>query len=216
MKSQVASSHLRKLIAKDSELLILDNTSDCGNLTYKQWYDALDAIAESKYWQNVPASERCAHIIDDDSSASPACSLLGLGKDHQPDTCQSSSNSTVPQKTKTTLKKISKKKKKSKKTKKTSRDASVIELCVSSSDAVEDSTSDSGSSVSAEDSDVEIDDPPMPSAHHYQQQKPRSSGKKRDVVTPPIYEMDGRVPLKDFFLTFERYFEKNLMVTITT
>jgi hypothetical protein len=48
----------------------------------------------------------------------------------------------------------------------------------------------------------------MPSACHYRQHNHRSASKQRDVVTPPVFEMDGRMSLKDFFITFEKYFHK--------
>ena len=73
----------------------------------------------------------------------------------------------------------------------------VEEIIISSSSARETETdTDEG----GEESEVDA-----PSPHYYRH---RNRSDSRSVVTPPVFQMDGKVSLRDFFATYENYFSK--------
>jgi hypothetical protein len=67
VKNGVAAGHLKKLITRDLGSFTLGYTED--NLTHRQWYDTLEAIAESLYWQRIPRTKHCTHILEEEFPA---------------------------------------------------------------------------------------------------------------------------------------------------
>jgi hypothetical protein len=183
----------------------------------------LETISSDRYWSRVPVDERCIHILASDGEAnirrnSPAqkCVKPGTGSCAMPrggssikkrDDSGSSSRSDTPSRMVKPMKRKNKVKKKRAKSK-AKKVLKVEEIIISSSEPLSDSSCPEPVSSASDNSDCE--DPPMPDALRRQWQRYADNCK---VVTPPKFSANGKVSLKEFFTTFENYFEKKFSGT---
>lgn len=67
-----ASNHIERLLWREDQLMLLEVDSTDTELTYDEWFVALNTIATSRYWNRVPASARCTHILPSSEDESEA------------------------------------------------------------------------------------------------------------------------------------------------
>jgi hypothetical protein len=171
----------------------------------------------------MPVDERCIHILASDGEAnikrdSPAQKCIKPGTDScamprggssfgKSDDSGSSSRSNTPSPMAKPRKGRNKVKKK-RAISKAKKALKVEEIIISSSEPLSDSSLSKPVSSTSDNSDCE--DPPMPDALRRQWQRYADN---RKVVTPPKFSTNGKVNLKEFFTTFENYFEKKFSGT---
>jgi hypothetical protein len=206
--SEQASFHLDKLLVKSDELLLtsMDVMEDC--LSYRDWMNALELIASSRYWERTPAESRCTHIICSDneleptapitSSSSRAKSSSTTSKAITKKTNNSNDNSKELLKNKNTKKRITKTSPK------------VEEILISSSEASRGSTSTEDAPESCLSSADESDSSEQRESVVCRRKHRRQTvaNDLREVVVPPVFTMDGRISLKDYLVTFEQFFDR--------
>ena len=169
VRSSQAAVHFKKLMSRDPGIF---QTSSNGSLTYSEWMDTLESIANDRYWNQTPVSERCTHIIDQ----------VHVSSQQAVDTSDCKPSTTLE----TKPRKITKSK---------------IEEIVLSGSSTE-SISDSSESRLTSSSDNSSE-----SVSKRQRRNRRKRSDRRSVVTPPVYQTDGKQSLEDYLYTFEQYFK---------
>ena len=194
VRSCQAAEHFKKLISRDGDVF---ETSDKCSLTYAEWMDTLESVANDRYWSQTPAADRCTHVLDQHQ----------ITMDHEADTptkVKIKPSVSKPRKSNTlsTMKTKSPEVKSPevKSLKKLKCKVEEVVLSDSSTETVTDSSESSSNSNS--DSSCES----VSSRKHRRSRRKRSD--TRSVVTPPVYKMDGKQSLEDYLYTFERYFKK--------
>lgn len=197
----VAANHLHLLAGKWDDKFITNLEDVQGALTYSEWYNILNQLAEDPYWRGVQPSQRCVHVlpvdIDDNQSAATM-------SDQQ----STATSVNRHEKKSTTCKQVALIKKEKQQPvqqassiRRKTQSRRTEEIIISSSDNeseinyTEDSSSDTGS-----------DEYNM--TQRSRRPRQRRHRERREVVTPPVFVMDGRLPLKNFFATYEEYFYK--------
>ena len=181
---------MEKLLSGSTDLAVLGMDNVLDPFSFKEWLSIIKKIATSQYWVNTPADQRCAHLDEEKPTAN-----VSSGK---PDLC--GTNATKPKfkvddasrydpyetsysggRTKRSCYKPKK-------------PIEEVVLVSSQSSSSESFSSSEGSTCS------EFD--------QHEVRKRSLSGRKdnREVVTPPPFEMNGKMPLKDYLLTYEAYF----------
>lgn len=185
-----AAEHLHLLVNRSPREFDLsdDPTQRC--LSYRDWFKLLDAIASDSYWQRVPPSKRCIHILPI-VGAKPVTTAETSSKDKLK--CELISDSSYSRDSPSVRPK-------------TRRDpnSKYRTGCIG---AIEEitifSSSDSGGSSS------ELETGSSTSEHRgRRRQRRRVNRDNREVVTPPIFEVNGPVKLRDYLDTFEHYFDR--------
>ena len=174
-----ATKHYSLLYAKSSEIFYLPSGSN-SQLTYDEWVSTLEMIARDRYWQNTPPGQRCTHLFGDNEEFIPDAAPVPKSKRVQP--------------------KYSKVM--------TKRENTNIEEVVISSDSSDSTTSEGGSSS---DSCRDTTDASICSADNSRNgrlSRSKRKSRKRSVVTPPVFQMDGKTSLTEFLNTYETYFDK--------
>jgi hypothetical protein len=172
----------------------LDDAEGC--LTYNEWLTTLETIAADRYWSKVPSESRCTHIVPSEQEVSDSD---GSAPKHQGSTfvVDVKSNKVAIQQRKS----YSKKKKSPKRAKTKQSKTNIEDLILTSSGP----SSESGNSD--DHSEQSDDESWMAQVPISQQVQTRCGHDGRSVVTPPVFEMDGRMSLKDYLHSFERYFD---------
>ena len=179
-RMKVALDHCRLLLDQSPEMFTL--TSDDGsNLTYAEWRAHLELLSKDRYWREVPPGERCGHLFNKEDYEATA-SVRDV-----PDTesyvkridCKTNLKGNNPNKQRASKK--------------------IEEIAVSSGSSASDEGTESSRSSSTNSSS---------SSSSYGRSRRRKRNPKRSVVTPAIFEMDGRTTLADFLEVFEEYFKK--------
>lgn len=206
VRSQAASYHWNHLIRQSDELFLTDTDAMEECLTYKEWFSTLEAVASDRYWTRVSPENRCTHILPSDDgsesgTASGASRLSVVMKNSNKD--KKTSCDFAKMKDKHSLRKSLTKRKPKKVTTKTKVEEIIITSSDSSSDDNSAVSSPGGSQSSEDDSDVEIKRARPVTRSHPQRS---SHSDNRAVVTPPMFQMNGKVSLKEYLATFERYF----------
>jgi len=149
--------------------------------TYREWHEVLEAISQNKYWTKVPSENRCTHIIMSDEETN--------------DSKAGEAAKAVKSMKKLPMKAPSKKDKKKRKA-----NTKIEEIIVSSSNdtSVESSTPSSPETDATSESDDFLALP--------RRALRKVTRDRREVVAPPVFKIDGKIPLKDFFHAYEEYF----------
>jgi hypothetical protein len=178
---QKSAEHLANLLGQSSELLITDINAVEHCRAYCEWHEVLEAISRNKYWTNVPSEHRCTHIIMSDEGTHDS-KLAEAAK-------------AVKSMKKLPRRAPSKKDKKKKKA-----NTKIEEIIVSSSF----DTSDESSTPSSPENDATSGSDDFLALPHRAIRKVTRD--RREVVAPPVFKIDGKIPLKDFFYAYEEYF----------
>lgn len=180
-----AAIHMTLLLGRDSSVLVLGDGGPETYLTYQMWYDTLSLIAADQYWGNNPPDGRCVHILSPEQLPITVKPHLGKTKAGVMTTTPGGLASSGGRNT-------DKKAKKNVKASNSAFDSSKIEELIlsSSSDSGDTDTSSGGEE---------------PKLHQTQRHYHRDH---RDVVTPPVFQPDGGMHLREFFGFFEEYFAK--------
>ena len=183
-----------QLLGSKSELVFDFGPSVHDNKSYSEWMTILTEIANDNYWVVNFPEERCNHqftrnepekeVTSDDKSVKTdfrQSIKVKHSKVHSSRDKSSKSDSQQSVKPKKSVK--------------------IEEIVIASQ------TSDSDSSTSSSSSSS---DTTSSSSSSRPSRKSRSKKKvvKRLVVTPPVFEMDGKTSLVDFLSTYEDYFQK--------
>lgn len=193
-----AADHLQRLMCKSDEIFPLGDESAENQLTYAEWYRTLDCIAMDRYWLRVQPKDRCTHIVrelEDVSTYEGDSDVTSAARVR----VKKENNSRSSSKLKKALVPISR-------SVKSHADISVVDLCVSSTDAEESASAGEGEESESTISDVTATE--IRQTTRLRKRVPQRRLREREVVTPPVYEMDGRVPFKDFLASFEKYFSR--------
>ena len=184
-RSQQALAHFGKILARTPEFFITSSSSDRKMMTYEEWMSTLELLASDRYWQRVEPTDRCTHIAKEE--------FQELNK---------------PVKvTKVELKKSeSRSKTKSSRGVKTCKVEEII-LSSDSSDTSDSCSTQDDSQSSSSSSTCSSKSQSRSRRRH----RKRHQADKRSVVTPPIFQMDGKTSLEDYLSTFDYYFEKKFM-----
>lgn len=202
-RNKLAVMHLQKLMKKSPELMPIGD-SVVGSLTYEEWFATLEAIASNRHWESVPSTKRCVHILPSDAEDSSVQSSTSHA--------QSSANlkpvlnakikysDTKPVKSKVSIKKSRK-------------PVKVEEITISSSDSSagdseEDQSPESDFSEDGNSSSGSSDGQSRGRRRRRRLRSSKTHVDAREAVTPPVFEMNGRVSLKTYLMTFECYFMK--------
>ena len=180
-----AAQHLIKLIRQTNETLSL-STDSGQSLTYYEWHKLLEVIASSKYWQKTKPEERCVHTIEEMSIKKESMSRQESWTSSEAESYQSANNN---------MKKV----KRGAGAAAAARNRKVEEIVVITSEDEDSSTEiNSSSSTSGDDK-----------RKKRQRKNRRSKWKNRkEVVTPPVFRLDGKTSLQTFFKNFDEYFER--------
>lgn len=175
----VAVTHLECLINREERLFSFDGEPGDGCLTYAQWYDALNNIAASDYWNEVGVTKRCVHYFQPiDAVKSPRSSI----------------SKTIEQQQHVhnlRIKNVS-----HQSGSRPRRDVKIEEIINISS------------SSSDLESEVDFDNRLCSSPKSNMQFQNTPMFSQREVVTPPSFELDGKMHLKEFLKIYENYFDK--------
>ena len=204
--NEQAAYHLQQLIERSDCLFLFAANALENCLSYDEWFKTLNTVAMDRYWNRSPVNSRCTHILRSETGDTVAGSV----KSH---------SSAGTSKTRLT-KKLSLKSVRSEfvgnsasgrairpsepRSTKDLKNKKVEEIIISDSDASEEDKSEVGTIYLTEAGDSD-DDYPMPTPGYYREHR-KSSYDQRSVVTPPIFEMDGKTSLKDFLVIYEQYF----------
>ena len=180
-RRRTAAIHLKKLLNRSSEVFDIETGA-----TYAWWMSTLHMLSMEPYWELVPPSERCAHYSEETrSNVLPASSNVP------------SVSSDVQRKVLDTQPAIPIHEKQVRRSK---RKVKVEEIIISStSEYSDDSSSKEYDSSSSNDSSR--------SPVLRRSRRLRKHSVVKSVVTPPTFEMNGKMHLKEFFKTFELYFK---------
>ena len=154
-------------------------------LSYAEWLKKIELIATDPYWNSVTPTSRCGHLqqsVDHVLHSPKYAMAAGCIKSEVSEA--RSLNSQAPGK-------------------KGKKNVKVEEIVLS--------TSSCDSEVDSDCSDSEESDDSLPRRKKGKRGKSRSRRKSRSVVTPPPFELDGKVHLKDYLTTFEQYFENEFV-----
>ena len=165
-----------------SEFGLLDSPS------YGHWFDILESIANSKYWKDVPASDRCTHILKPDLPLSNDSFKLASYKTPKSEFVPGRKAFQDDSSNKGKSKHLCKRRVKAE------------EIIVLSSQSSSPSNHSSFLSCLSDDSSSSSGD---------MARVKKSKGRQRDsreVVTPPAFEMDGKMSLGEYLSTYELFF----------
>jgi hypothetical protein len=187
--------HMIKLLSRSEELLLVDSPEKC--LTYKEWFSTLETIDADRYWSRVPCEQRCTHIVASDSdgagSSDSAATPRNLPEAKLP-AGKALQRSKKPMFDRPVPSKYSSSNTSGRK--KNGQAAKVEEIIISSTDSSSDEAYDAHN---AHTPFIYQEATKIQHLHHID---------RRSVVTPPPFEMDGKTHLKDFLITYEKYFHK--------
>ena len=62
-RSEMAAHHLYKLIHKSKEQIMPNMQEGKMCPSYSEWYETLEILAADRYWSQMPAEDRCIHIL---------------------------------------------------------------------------------------------------------------------------------------------------------
>ena len=62
-RSEMAAHHLYKLIHKSKEQIMPNMQEGKTCPSYSEWYATLEILASDRYWSQMPAEDRCTHIL---------------------------------------------------------------------------------------------------------------------------------------------------------
>jgi len=185
-RMKYAKTNLIKLINRSGEPFSMECLeSNNMNMSYGQIHGFLDRIAADNYWANVPVYRRCTHVVyeselpgTEDGVERKAVKVEQSGSSSDSRT-KRSKNKSVRRKSRTKLE----------------------DIIVLSSDSDSSSTSQSKrvSACSSSSSSTE-------SGYRKTRSAVSRSFRMKEVVTPPVFEMDGKTSLNEFLDHFERYF----------
>ena len=184
-----ASEHLDRLLNRSNALFCLD-PENATKQSYSQWMSVLELLAGNEYWSSVPSNDRCTHNFDDAKIESVHMK-------------ESKINMPTLKIEKTSTKMIENTKLKTKAN--DGKPVKIEEIILSSSDPPSSSDSNTETSNSSRSSSNSRD------RRRRRRNKKKASGryytKEKDVVTPPVYEINSKTPLKEFMDIFEAYFK---------
>lgn len=187
-----AVQHLHLLVTRSDNKFITNLEDVEGALKYSDWFRILEQIADDPYWGTIQPNQRCCHILPADTDAIPTS--------HSGHSSSTSSATWNRKETKAKSELLPARQQKHKvhhkQMKKTASSKRIEEIIISSS-----GESDSSKETGAE-SDSEG------AVTRRSRLSRRQLREKRDVVTPPVYVMDGKVSLKNYLTTFEEFFHK--------
>ena len=189
-RNREAFMHYKLLISRSQDPFHLSNT-DRRALTYDEWMKTLQMIGSDRYWQTTKPSERCTHLLKEEATYTPAAPKQPL-----PAVKPNKINQKAPAvKLKTTQPKSSKV-------------VNIEEIVVSSgsSESSDSLVESDNSSAVSNTTDSNFSSSSSVSRGRTSRRQRRRS--KRSIVTPPVFEMDGKCSLSDFLVQFETYFQK--------
>jgi hypothetical protein len=180
-----SAEHLNSLILQHQQPFVLTDDTENQSMSYKQWYSTLQAIALDDYWSKVPPADRCTHVPqlatckEETYNVSPAAS-------RRHNSCHTELSV--------------REKKNHSRSFRQSAVKNVEEVIVLSSDYT-DSGSESADSNSQSSSS---DDYTPPKTRRFK----KTREDRREIVVPPMFEMNGPITLKDYLPLYENYFDK--------
>jgi len=190
-RNQGAANHCIELLNRSKALLRTGEDDNVMTLPYAEWFGILDMISADPYWTVIPTSDRCTHVLSPISAREvpqtkrERLSPFGGGSIERPKSVMADGGT--------------------RKKKQAERNVKVEEIVISSSGS-EDSLDQSISTNDSSTDSYSSSDSNMRSRRSTR--RSRRSRRSRDIVTPPVFEMDGTVSLKDFLANFEAYFTK--------
>ena len=183
-RSASAAYHFDEMM-NGSEAPFITNVNQIERcMTYREWMDTLEILALDSYWSETSVEERCTHVLTSKKSKEENVQNSQYKKNSKVKIINSKAESSSQ-----ILKKLKKMEKKT-----------VEQVTISSSS--ESSSSSSCSSDSEEDNwskEVKNVRGQRVSRHRYYD--------KRDVVTPPKFQVGGTQSLKEFLNSYEQYFD---------
>ena len=203
-----AANHLQKLLERSTDIFEPVHPSKSGtSISYSEWMSFLELLSNNGYWTRVHSRERCAHEYDDtiaqasfENNGKSALKVESRQLSKVNDQVISSKDKISSRneiRSKTSIKppeKLSK-----------TRKVKVEEIVISSSDIS--SSSDERSDSSSQECSSSSGDSRSRRRTRRHQYSRRRRDDSRTVVTPPIYEMDGKTTLKDYLASFDIYFK---------
>ena len=208
-RSSIASHHIIKLLNRNPSLFIPTDSAEEDCLTYNEWMTALETIAADRYWSRVPCEDRCIHSLTSDNSAASVSSAMTNSANKPAKRIETRKNkgkfSKITEKSSSKASLTKRQKKNKSKTLKVA--SKVEEILLTSSDqaSTDDSSAEQGSAPDScgDSSDGSGNNMPEPRYHRQHQRRDR-----REAVTPPVFEINGKDHLKHFLATYETYFSK--------
>jgi hypothetical protein len=173
-----------RLLSRSDELLLIGSQESC--LTYREWFDTLETLAVDRYWSRVPSEQRCTHIVlsqSDEAASSDSAPQGNADVNLSIGNRNGKAKSDKPPPLVRATTRAARKKK---------QPMRVEEIIISSTDS----------------SSEEAEDACTTSVYHSGSKRQSPPVDSRSVVSPPAFEMDGKTHLKDFLVTYERYFHK--------
>lgn len=204
-----AAGRFQLLIARSKNVCKLAGEAEGESLSYREWFALLELIASSSYWEHIPSQQRCLNVLPVNSENENTSNVKNK-------TVKRGVNAAG-----TGVKEVKPKVIKSSMLANTSgmKTNSIMEVLVDDSSNSESSgaTDGSDSEISSSSSDDSVVSELTVGRRSRRLRKRRPIERsamtsrladRRDVVTPPMFEVSGRESLKEFLAVYESYFDR--------